>query len=345
LKKKVIKIIVVVAIIGLTVYGLLKNLDISLLWDIIININWEYCLWSLPIAILSHWVRAIRWKIYLEPIKKDISSLNLFSAVMVGYAINNITPRGGEVVRPLILARREHVSRSAVFATIIVERFIDVIFLLLMFGVVFFASRDIISMAFPWLNNTMLTFLIICVFIVVIFLFLMLTTNIFEKIIDKVAKPLLPKYYDQLCSMWTSFKTGFTTFKNPKHYLKNFVYSAMIWVLYAVPSYLMFFAFDFQSTLHLGLIDAGLLMVVSGIGMSIAPTPGGIGVYHWLVVTALIHLYPAISNEEALAFATVSHGVNLLLQVILGAAFMIRENIRKIPNNKELEINEDLTII
>jgi len=75
--------------------------------------------------------------------------MNLFSAVMVGYAINNVTPRGGELVRPYILARREKISKSAVFGTIIVERVIDIIFLMLMFGIVFLASHTIILKAFP----------------------------------------------------------------------------------------------------------------------------------------------------------------------------------------------------
>ena len=101
----------------------------------------------------------------------------------------------------------------------------------------------------------------------------------------------------------------------------------------------MFFAFDFQSTLHLGLIDAGLLIVVSGVGTSIAPTPGAIGVYHWIIVSALVNLYPNISQEEALAYATLTHGVNLIIQVIIGAIFLLKENITKIPTKEDFEAN------
>ena len=92
----------------------------------------------------------------------------------------------------------------------------------------------------------------------------------------------------------------------------------------------MFFAFDFHIIADLGLLDAALLTVVSSIGISIAPVPAGIGVYHWITTTAIVNLYPQISPELALAFATVSHGVNLLIQVGLGVAFMLRENVRKI---------------
>ena len=328
--KKKLNILFTLVILTLSIYGLLINLDVDSFVENLFNINWIYCLLSVPVAILSHYVRAIRWKLFLEPIKKDVSTLNLFSAVMVGYAVNNFTPRGGEFIRPYVFARREKCSKSSVLATIIVERVIDIVFLLLMFGIVFLASKSLILKAFPWLNPKTLTLIIAMALIFVISLLLLLSTNIFDKLLNKILSKLPAKYTDRVFQIWTSFKVGFQILKNPKHYLVNFFYSALIWILYAIPSYLMFFAFDFQTTANLGIIDAGVLVVASGIGMSIAPVPGGIGVYHWIIVTAIVNLYPQISNEEALAYATISHGVNLLIQVILGGVFMVRENVRKL---------------
>ena len=336
-KSKIIKIVFVIGIIAFTIFQLTKELNVSEFSNILLSIKWEYCLLSLLPAIISHWIRAMRWKIFLEPIHNAKSIINLFSAVMVGYLVNNITPRGGELVRPFIYARREEVSKTAVFATIVVERVIDVIFLMLMFAVVFFASRSLISSAFSWLTTSMLTYLVIAVFLIIVILFLLITTNLFDLFLEKIAKSLVPKKYERINEIWNSFKKGFDTLKNPKRYLQIFVESAIIWILYALPLYIMFFAFDFQEILNLGVFDAGLLIVVSGVGSTIAPTPGAIGVYHWLIVTALMQLYPTITHEEALAFATVTHGVNLLLQVVLGCIFMLRENIRKIPTKEELE--------
>jgi uncharacterized protein (TIRG00374 family) len=330
LLKKTFNISFIFAVLILSIYGLLHNIDIDSFADNLFGINWTYCLLSVPVAILSHWIRAVRWKLYIEPIKKNVSTYNLFSAVMVGYAVNNFTPRGGEFVRPYVLARREKCSKTSVLATIIVERVIDVVFLLLMFGIVFFGSKALILKAFPWLDPKTLTLMIVAVFVVVILLLLLLSTTLFDNLLSKILSKFSFKYTERIFNIWESFKIGFQTLKTPKHYLINIFYSALIWVLYAIPSYLMFFAFDFQNTAHLGAIDAGLLVVVSGIGMSIAPVPGGIGVYHWLIVTAIVNLYPQISTAEALAYATVTHGVNLLIQVILGGIFMLRENIRKI---------------
>ncbi|HPP40713.1 MAG TPA: lysylphosphatidylglycerol synthase transmembrane domain-containing protein, partial [Candidatus Kapabacteria bacterium] len=143
--KEIIKWVLVVAIVVGSIYSVVKDIDFYKLWIILRTADYLWVIISIPIILLSHWVRAVRWKILLKPILDAKSTWNLFSAVMVGYAVNNILPRGGELVRPFVYARREVVSRSAVFATIIIERFLDVLFLLILFAVVFFFSRDIIS--------------------------------------------------------------------------------------------------------------------------------------------------------------------------------------------------------
>ncbi len=329
-------------ILVISIYMVLDDIDMKAFMNIFSQIRWEWVLLSLPVAILSHWVRAVRWKIFLQPILHAKSYLNLFSAVMVGYAVNNIIPRGGELVRPFVYARREKVSKTAVFATIIVERVIDVLFLLLMFGIVFFFNKNIILQAFPQLSTSVLTYFLVILAFVIFLLFIIITTNIFEKLLHLIVRPVAPKYYGRICDMWASFRTGFEIIKTPSQYLSTFTYSALIWLLYALPMYLMFFCFDFQNLLHLTMADAGLLIVVSGVGMSIAPTPGGIGVYHWLIVTALRYLYPAISEEEALAYATLTHGVNLILQVLVGIIFLIREkeNLFNLPTKTEFSESE-----
>lgn len=335
--KEIIRYIVVILLLVASIYFVFKDIDMQVFINTFIQARWEWCLLSVPVAILSHLVRAIRWRIFLKPIHNAQSTLNLFSAVMIGYVVNNVIPRGGEFVRPFVYARREKVSKTAVFATIVTERIIDVIFLLLMFAFAFFLSRDTISRAFPWLTSANITYLLIALVACIVLLFLLLATNLFEFLIEKILKPIFPKKYDRIHSIWASFRKGFEILKTPSQYFSTFLYSAAIWILYALPMYLMFFAFDFQNYLHLGLADAGLLIVVSGVGTSIAPTPGAIGVYHWLIVSALIHLYPAITQEEALAYATLTHGVNLIIQVAVGSFFLLRENLRKLPTKEDFQ--------
>ena len=104
--------------------------------------------------------------------------------------------------------------------------------------------------------------------------------------------------------------------------------------------YLMFFCFDFSSTISLGFSDALLLIIISGIGVSIAPTPGGIGVFHYVVMIAMMKLY-GLSMEQGFAYATINHLINFGLQVIVGLIFFLRERVTKIPENIDLNITEE----
>jgi uncharacterized membrane protein YbhN (UPF0104 family) len=98
----------------------------------------------------------------------------------------------------------------------------------------------------------------------------------------------------------------------------------------------MFYCFDFTTTYGLGLGDALILLIGSGIAISLAPTPGGIGVYHGVIAGSLKALY-GIPEEVGLAYATVNHGVNLMVQLLVGLAFLYREKITKLPDKELME--------
>lgn len=338
---KVIKLVIAIGIVIATLYYVLKDINLDLLVDILANANYWWVIASIPIIILSHWMRAVRWRVFLKPIENAKSTWNLFSAVMVGYAVNNILPlRSGEIVRPYVYARRQKVSRTAVFATIIVERVIDVIYLLLLFVLAFFLMRNKISIAFEELSseNIILYFILPVVLILAVIL-LSLYTSFANIILRTIIKPISKKFYTKASELLEKFLVGFEFIRTPSQYLRVTLDSTIIWVLYAIPMYLMFNSFGFQDTLHLGMVDAFLLLIVTGIGVSIAPTQGAIGVYHGLVVYAMTHLY-TISKEEALAFATLVHAVNMFLQIIIGGAFLLRENTTKIPTQEEFDALE-----
>ena len=94
-------------------------------------------------------------------------------------------------------------------------------------------------------------------------------------------------------------------------------------------------SFDFQSELNLGFNAAIILIIISGIGVSIAPSPGAIGVYHVLIQTALHELY-GVDLTEALAYATLTHGINYIVQVVAGGIFAMRENVKKLPDSADI---------
>lgn len=324
-----------------SVYFTVNQIDFDKLLVALQGVNYWWTVLPIPIVVLSHWMRAVRWKTFLAPFFEAKSTLNLFSAVMIGYLFNNILPRGGEFIRPYVISKREKVSYTSVFGTIIVERVIDLITLLMLFALSFAINSEKIVNAFPDTANPQnLLFLSVAMFLVI---FLGMYAPFVDFMLKILVKPFSQKFYDKLHSLFEKFRHGFAIIKTPSRYFKIVIESLLIWAFYALPLYVTFFAFPFQDTLQLGWEDALLLIIVSGVGVTIAPVPGAVGVYHWLVSNAMFRLY-GLELEMGLAYATVVHAVNLIIQIILGGAFVFRENITSIPNIKE-ENEADLKAI
>jgi len=335
--KNIIKYFLAAAITIAAIYVVIKDIDFPILWEILLNVNYFYILLTIPIILFSHVIRALRWKTLLAPVHKAKSLFNLFSGVMVGYAVNAFTPRGGELVRPFVYARREKISLTSTFATIIVERVIDVLTLLFIFAGAFFWYREEIAAAFPYMTpDKIVLYFIAPVLAILALLILIIYTNIGYLLLQKLIKPFSEKFYIKLETLMVKFIRGFAFIKTPSQYFRVIMESFLMWFFYALPLYVTFFAFNFQSVLHLTMGDAVLLLIVVGIGVTIAPTPGSIGVYHWLVTLAMTNLYD-ITKEDAFAFATVAHAVNYIVQIAFGAAFLLRENIRGIPHKEDIE--------
>src|SRR5579872_943972 len=98
----------------------------------------------LGLLLLSHWLRALRWRQLIQPLGYDPSPVNCFLGVMIGYFVNLGAPRLGEVIKCTILARYEKVSADKLVGTIVAERAFDVVCLMTVFGLTLIFQYDII---------------------------------------------------------------------------------------------------------------------------------------------------------------------------------------------------------
>ncbi|PKL85163.1 MAG: hypothetical protein CVV22_09555 [Ignavibacteriae bacterium HGW-Ignavibacteriae-1] len=313
-----------VLIIGST-YLAVKDINLDELVSVLKGANYLWAIVPIPIIILSHFIRAIRWKTILKPIQEPGPTINLFSAVMVGYFFNAILPRLGEFVRPYVYAKRRNTSVSSAFATIIVERVIDVFTLGFLFVIAFIISRDKIVHMIPGVDAERIILFSVFVLVILLFGFYPPFVNV---VLRFLVKPFSEKVYLRLTDMFDKFRKGFTIIKTPGSYFRLAVESLLIWACYALPMYIMFYCFDFHTYIDVQLSDALFLVIVSGIGVTIAPTPSGIGVMHFLIMYAMMGLY-GLKEETALAYATINHAVGLMVQIIVGGLFLIRERSAK----------------
>jgi glycosyltransferase 2 family protein len=333
--KTALKGLITILLIVVSFYFALKDINLELLWESIRTADYFWVILSFPIIIASHYVRAIRWRTILSPIMHPSSTINLFSAVMVGYFFNSLYPRLGELVRPYMYAKRENVSKSSVFATIVVERVIDVFTLGFLFAIAFIISRDKIANMLPGVDPQKIIFFSLLVLLALVFSF---WPPFIKFILKYLVKPFSNKVHDRILDIFEKFRLGFAVIKQPSLYFRLVLESLLIWFCYALPMYLMFFCFPFSEEINVSIGDALFLVIVSGIGVTIAPTPSGIGVMHSLIMYAMMGLY-GIQEEMALAYATINHASSLFIQLTVGGAFLIRERVNKVPEDITFKSN------
>lgn len=261
------------------------------------------------IAMSSHWLRALRWKLLMEPTGHMVNKWSSFHSLMVGYLINLVVPRGGEISRSYNLYKLEKTPIEMSFGTVVVERIVDVccllILLLLSFGLewdnlmLFFENIGIgkssASMTIPswvWIALVALSILASIIFT-------------FRK-------------HERLKKIIDGFKEGlFAVLKLDRKGLFLF-YSLLIWILYFLMTYSVMLAFDQTSGLGVGAVL--IIFAIGAIAMAV-PLPGGLGSYHTLMPIGLVMIYQ-IPKNDAISFVFVFHGWQTIV-MILGGVFSL----------------------
>ena len=313
---------------GLVTIGFLyvtfRGIDLALLFASIKSANYWWMLVMFLLLIISHYFRAWRWRYMLNPIKRDIGMRNLFSSVLVGYMMNNVLPRAGELVRPYAIGRLESIPKSAALGTIVVERIMDTVSFLILVAIVPLVYSGPLYETFPWLEQTSTT-ISISVLIFIVLVTVLMARRDWTDILLRLLSKLLPVNFSQkLERIAHSFLDGFMFLKEPRHFFVITVLSVMVWFLYTLMLYTAYFAFNLQT--YLGFGSAIVLQAISSIGFAI-PTPGGTGTYHFFASQTLTRLFQ-VPEETALSYATVTHAVTFIGGTLAGLYYLIQDHIK-----------------
>ncbi|WP_016778997.1 lysylphosphatidylglycerol synthase transmembrane domain-containing protein [Anaerophaga thermohalophila] len=286
--------------IGLIIlWWLYKDQDPQKLTDILKkDVGYGWIFLSLVMGLLSHISRTIRWQMLIEPVEKRPGLLNTFLAVMIGYLANLAIPRMGEISRCAVLSRYENTSFSRLVGTVVTERVLDMIMLLLsLFLVVILQYGVFAEVVKNKMELTRITdFFSSWKFYISVVLLAALIVLFRKKIVGG-------KIFFKLKELWAKFKEGLFSYRNVKNKPMFFIHTVLIFVLYFLMIYVCFFGFPF--TRHLG-PGAGLAVFVLGSFGMVAPVQGGIGPWHFLVISTL--LFFGVEGTQAAAFALLVHG-------------------------------------
>jgi glycosyltransferase 2 family protein len=337
--KRALKFIFLFTLTIIFLYLAYRGNDFSLLFEELKKANYAYALTGSFIGVvIGGYIRALRWRYFLDPLKKNIGMEILFSSMMVGYMMNSIIPRSGEIYRPVLLANREGISKASVFGTIVVERIFDIITLLVAFGFCLFFYREKLSNTFADYNlesfalYTSLAVLVFVIFILVI----LFNIERSEIIIERVLRNILPKkFHDKIHKFFMSLINGFLFIKYPKYYFKILALSILLWLSYVTSVYLTFFAFNIE----LSYFDANLVQTMITFAMVVPLPANSAGLFHLFCTVTLVNIF-GIEKETAFGFATVNHLLGLLSLILIGVFYFIKENYKIKDSNLEEITNE-----
>ena len=259
----------------------------------------------------------------MDPIKPGIGFRNLFSGVIIGYLVNNVIPRGGELARPFVLGKLENVSKIATFGTVVVERIIDVICFLVLIALTPVLYTGPLSQTFPWLETASITVTVATGGVLIVLVALMVRRN-WTNALLRLVNPLLPRRWaSAMKEKVHSFLDGLLFLKSPGQTVAIILLSVLVWLTYALMTYVAYFAFGLEDSLDFR--SSLILLAISSIGWAI-PTPGGVGSYHALTSQTLQKLF-FVNPAVALSYATVTHALNYLGVTFVGSYFLFRDNV------------------
>ncbi|MCM5530093.1 lysylphosphatidylglycerol synthase transmembrane domain-containing protein [Parasegetibacter sp. NRK P23] len=259
--------------------------------------------------LVSHWSRAVRWKILMQPLGYQPRTSNTFLAVMVGYLANLAVPRLGEVLKCTLLARYEKVPADKLIGTIVAERAFDMICLLIVFALTIFTQVDTIgAFAQEQLNiagagaSIGVKLLILAVVGGAAFF---------------VGKFLLKKFshigiVQKINAVVKGIWQGLTSVRFVKKKGLFFFHTFFIWFLYLMSIRVGFYAME--STENLGIPEALSILSFGSIAMIV--TQGGIGAYQFLIQKVMV-VYK-LNEVEGLAFGWLLWGAQTFIILLAG---------------------------
>lgn len=286
----------------------------------------------LIISIVPYALRALRWRLLMLPINKDITFLESFDAVNVMSITNFAIPRGGEIARCGVIAATKKMSFEKALGTVIVERAFDILTLfVVIIGIVIgsdafrkFISEKIFGLSSNSGHATYFWLIILGITFLAAMLLFLITKNR-QKLENKKAFTKLYKILDGL-------KDGLLSGFRMKRKWEFFLYTALMWICYWLMSLFSIYAFPQINDLHLGGMDAACLMVTGSLGW-LVPVQGGIGAYHFIISLALTYIY-GIEHSIGIVFATISHETQAFTMLLCGTLSLVHISISKRKTNK-----------
>ncbi len=284
-----------------------RNLEIHKIQDTLSELKYGWIFLSFFLGLSSHFLRAVRWKMLIQPMGHQPRTLNLFLSVLVLYFINLVIPRGGEIARCGTVTKFEQIPFVKLVGTVFVERLTDVVAFFLIFAGLLFWKLDVVKQMFSGLKydftgyDFRIFWLVGAVFFIVLVYWLSRKLGWLDRLSSRIKR------------LKEDIKEGVQSvllLRNKSLYL---VYTLLIFVLWLFMLYVIFFAYTPTSDMSFA---AAIFAYTVGTFAYLLPIQAGIGVWHFLIIQALFLF--GLEKEFGMMYALIAHTFTNLVYLIFG---------------------------
>ena len=312
-----------------------RGVDWSALGRAFRSANPLYLVGVVLVTGLTYAARAWRWGFLLAPLG-HVPFPRLFSTTVIGFMTGLLVPRAGEVVRPYLIARNHPIPTSAGFASIVLERVVDLITVLLLFALYLY----VLPMPDAQVRGPLLSALRVAgigaaagaLAILGVLVLWHRHAGLAMRIAERLLRPFPERFAGAVARAVRSFGDGLAVLKaSPGHLAAILGQSLVVWLLIALGIYWNNLAFGLSLPFH----SAFLIVAFLTVGVAI-PTPGTVGGFHAFYRAALTEAY-GVNSDVAAAAGIASHALGNLPVLLLGLAFLGREGltVSKVANMSE----------
>jgi glycosyltransferase 2 family protein len=294
------------AIAAILLYLSFRGVDWAAFWNILRFGNYQFLLITIPIATVNYFIRAARWRIFIQSQGK-VPLLPVFWANMVGYMGNAYLPaRAGELLRSGFLGRRTGLGMSFVLATALTERLLDVIALVIIGSAALLAQPNLS----PLIGSSLWAIALAGVLGLVIAVAAPSQEDLILRVLARI--PLSRRVSGVVAQQISRFLLGMRSLRSGKRLFLFALLTLVIWLVDAV-----------ANTIGVHVISQTLtitqaLVLLAGLGLSsaIPSTPGYVGVYQFIAVTVLIPF--GFTRAQALAYILIGQITSFMLVTVFG---------------------------
>jgi glycosyltransferase 2 family protein len=303
----------------------LRNADMAQVWAEMRRARPGLLMAAVLVTGVTFVLRALRWQYVLSPLGETHFS-NAFQATVIGFAASFLLPaRAGEVIRPLLLARREGLPATATFATIILERLMDMVTVLALFAVfVLTADPDTIKAQPAHLARVQAGGLLAAAIAAVALTTAFVAAGHPERLgrwALRVEHVLPARLARMVAKFVESFTQGLGVMRQPRRLLVSLALSVPLWLSIAAGIWLTSLAFH----ITFPYVGSFLVMTILVVGVAM-PTPGAVGGFHAAYQIA-VHSFFGAPDDRAVGAAIVLHAVSFVPVTLLGLYFMARDGL------------------